>query len=113
MAKSKKIVKKKNTDKESKDVVMTVSSRIAIANVNFQDLCLMYTIIDADMNMAAGGRNKDAKDVIRSRHAEVKAELYFRLYGLNPFNAVREVIVDNLVGADPEEVLKNLSVEKG
>lgn len=95
---AKKIVKKEELDSVSRKK----ASELPLA-----ELWTMFQIVNADYNATAGHRNELAKGIVSSRYAELKNELYDRVYGCDPFNIKLEE--SEVEGETPESVLEGLS----
>lgn len=96
---SKKIVKKKQTVSDLK-------------KLSFSDLYSMYMFVNA-FNNATFGKKVRAKDLFRVKVAELEAELYSRVFGVNPFaldkaeTAVIPPALEDVKGEDPLKVIES------
>jgi len=97
---SKKIVKKKQTVSDLK-------------KLSFSDLHAMYLFVNA-FNNATFGKKVKAKELFRNKAAEVEAELYSRVFGVNPFvldkaegAGVVPPALEEVKGQDPIRVIES------
>src|SRR5690349_8857211 len=96
---SKKIVKKKQVVSDLK-------------KLSFSDLYSMYTFVNA-YNNATFGKKVKAKELFRAKVAELEAELYSRVFGVNPFlldkgdGTVIPPALEDVKGQDPLKVIES------
>jgi hypothetical protein len=98
----KKVVKKKEAASAS-----SVPTKLYVSSMTLQDLRTAFEIVSADFNATGGSRNQLAKNIIAQRYAELKKELYGRIYGCDPFSVTVEM--GEAEGESPEVVLEKLT----
>lgn len=70
--------------KKSIQKIAPRSGKQDIRSVSTADLYAMLLFVSADANKTFGD-NEHAKLIVRGKQKEIEDELYFRIYGFNPY----------------------------
>ncbi|KKK74036.1 hypothetical protein LCGC14_2887790 [marine sediment metagenome] len=83
-----------------KKVVKKKKNTSTFSKMSFSDLYAMYLFVASDASRMFGHNASGARKIVLGKEKEIREMLYKKVYGFNPFEKFKTVIV----GKKPEEI---------